>query len=802
MRHLLTATVGIFSVSFFPVLPPLALLLLMALCTLLTWYCRQYLLLCLLLGIEYGSLYGHYLLQQQLPQALDGETFIIQGVVSDLPQYHDRAVRFQLIINTIVPENRHQQAVKGLLDKKVSLSWYSKGFEQKHAAIKIVTGDVVKLVVKLRRPRGFVNPGGFDYQGFLLQKGIVATGYVKADSRNQLLHNVCHQQQADLLLNPHCLRHSLAEHFSAYLSSSEAIGPFLGLLIGDKRLISQQQWLLLRDTGTIHLLAISGLHIGLAAVIGFLFMKPFIFLWMRITNSNRGMVLAHLSSILFALTYSLLSGFSLPTQRACIMVILIHGFWLLRLNTQPWLFITIAVFVVAIIDPLAAYSSSFWLSFLAVVVLLYCFRAYAMDKRQQQFAGIQHYLLSLFKAQWVVTLGLLLPGLLLLGGASVASPVANSIAVPFISLVIVPLLLLSILSLPLSLPVLPPLSEWAAGIAIHGLEYLFYFLEWILKVLPGFWFFDRGPLGLWQWLPAVVGIVMMLAPRGVPRHYFIGCLCLLPLAFPSRSNTPLELTFLEVGQGTAIVVKTPEHSLVYDVGRRFSQRFDSGEHIVAPYLLRSGRSSINYLMLSHGDSDHVGGKAGLLAKIQVDKILSGQPDRVAGEQCQAGQQWQWEQVSFTVLWPTQAYLQSAGINSNNYSCVLLLDYQGYRFLLPGDIDGIVEAQLLAVLPRNIDVLLVPHHGSRSSSHSDWVDHLRPRHAVFTAGFYNPYGHPHPTVVERYQQRGAIVHHTGRQGAVSFRVTPDQKLVVSRERQNNRRYWYDNETTDSTLALVD
>ncbi|MEO0443563.1 MAG: DNA internalization-related competence protein ComEC/Rec2 [Pseudomonadota bacterium] len=791
MHYLLAATVGIFSVSFFPRLPPPALLLVVGLLVPLAFYLRRYRAVCLLLGVLYGSLFGHYVIMGQLPQALSGQSFVVTGVVVGLPEHREKVLRFELLINKIEAaqadqDQADQEQVAHLLNKKLSLSWYRHGLIQKDGHLKLATGDVVQLSVKLRRPRGFVNPGGFDYQRFLLQKGIVATGYVKKDPANTVLYNRCQQRLWYSLHKIDCKRASLAEHFSAYFTSHQTIGPFLGLLTGDKRFITHQQWVLLRDTGTIHLLAISGLHIGLSAIMGFFFAKPWVFLWMWITKSNAGMAFAHLSSIAFALGYSMLSGFSLSSQRACIMVILVHIFWFLRSTSQPWLFVVIALLLIAILDPLAVHSSSFWLSFSAVIILLYCFSAYPRDKKAAALRRSGLYLAGLFKAQWVITLGLLIPSLLLLGGFSLSSPIANSVAVPFISLVIVPLLFIALMTLGLS----PVLSELSATLAIYGLASLFHFLEWIMHMLPGFWFFDRGALDLWQLLPGMVGIAVMLSPKGIPRRYCMGLLCCLPLVLPARSHVAFALTFFEVGQGTAIVAKTPEHSLVYDVGLRFSSRFDSGEHIVAPYLLRSGRPVIDKLILSHGDSDHVGGKAGLLSRVSVEQIVTGEPNRVDGSQCVAGQAWRWNAVSFKILWPTESYLQQTHSNSNNRSCVLLIDYNGHTFLLPGDIDTSVEAQLLSSLPKDIDVLLVPHHGSRSSSHMDWVKHLRPQHVVFAAGFYNPYGHPHPAIVERYRQAGSTIHHTGKHGALRFIIAAEQKMIVRRERQKSRRYWYD------------
>ncbi|MBX2810008.1 MAG: MBL fold metallo-hydrolase, partial [Cellvibrionaceae bacterium] len=240
------------------------------------------------------------------------------------------------------------------------------------------------------------------------------------------------------------------------------------------------------------------------------------------------------------------------------------------------------------------------------------------------------------------------------------------------------------------------------------------------------------------------------------------------------------------------------HQLVYDVGRNFSERFDSGEHIVAPYLLRLGYSEIDRLLISHGDSDHAGGVLGLQRLIAVDDVVAGEPEKSPGKQCVRGQHWHWDDVHFTVLWPSAEFLQHykpgrKNDTSNNLSCVLHIHYRDQAILLTGDIENTVERRLLDTLAP-VTILLAPHHGSNTSSHSAWLAQLQAEYVVFSAGYHSPYGHPHPEVVKRYQQTGASLFDTGKDGAIRFTFAPGdpnkhQPWQLERWRLDYGRYWY-------------
>lgn len=789
MIYCLAGALGIFSVSFFPYLPNTWVFsfLLFTLCILL-WR-RYWLLFTCVLGVVYGAGFGVYLLDNQLPLKLDGEHFLVTGRVMGLPETSEKGQRFQLQVDTLTLVENPDNHLTQMQGKKINLSWYHYSRSKPNSPL-VKSGDYWHLQVKLRRPRGLVNPAGFDYQRYLLQKNIMATGYVRTSSENQFEGNHCRFYQTD------CWRAHLREKFShstllffdQAVVQVEMLGPLLGLMLGNRQLINQEQWRLLRNTGTIHLMAISGLHIGLAALMGYAFgqfIRRVIQLLLPYYNL---FALPALSSIIFSLFYSVLAGFSLPTLRAFIMVTVFHIYIMLRSYVSPWVMLSVALLVIALLDPLAVYSQGFWLSFLAVSVLLLGFSGYRpgtpWEQRSVLVEAIVKCINRSLKAQVVITLGLLLPSIILMQGVSLSSPLANLFAIPWVSFCTVPLLFISLLTFPLSLFI----SHYCFALAGMSLHWLFQYLEWIDSIALPFWNFDRGPISFLAVVLAFIGILWMLLPKGVPRRW-LGCILCLPIFFPQVENYPLRVTFLDAGQGTAVVVETKNHQMVYDTGREFSERFNIGEHVLAPYLMSQGHSSNDLLVVSHADSDHAGGMNGLLRYINFSKIISGEPGEVNAKPCIAGDSWRWDGVEFSVLWPESNHL----LKGNNASCVIMMKYGGNSILLPGDIEKKVERQLLATYDlSDVTIVMAPHHGSRSSSHLQWVEYLNPQIVVFTAGHNNAYNHPHPQVISRYEKQGTRSLNTAHQGAIRFTFTKNGGFEHEVWRKNYRNYWHEQE----------
>ncbi|MGH1485006.1 MAG: DNA internalization-related competence protein ComEC/Rec2 [Cellvibrionaceae bacterium] len=796
MRYLFCITLGIFSVSYFPWLPNLIVLLIAApLICLALFYYRYFCILALCIGATYSIVWGHITIGQQLPVHLDGKSFFVEGTVVGLPHsFHNKkgqhVNKFQLKIKYIVHSHLDTSnlPVTGMENKKIALSQYSSA----HSPLShIKTGDYILAKVKLKRPRGFVNPANFDYQLHLLQQNIMATGYVRKNQLNQKVDNRCHMFFID------CWRDQLRYKFLAVFDKHKELaelkdmrGLALGLLVGDKQLMSKEQWSLLKDTGTIHLLAISGLHIGLMAVIGFFLGRFFTKLFQILHPISCLHWLPSVLSILFATLYSCFAGFSLPTQRALIMVVVYHLFLIFYRKANPWLLFVVSLLIVAVVSPLSVHSQGFWLSFLAVAVLIFGFSGYRVKWRPDMGYLQKLYLpiTGLVKAQWLITIGLFLPGILLLQGVSLSAPLANIIAVPFVSLITVPLLFLSAFLLFFS----ESLFVEVLYLTTVSLEILSFLLQKIQWLSLEFWSLGSAYLSLLGAAVIAIGIISFILPKGFFPRY-IGLFCLFPLLTVNNSMEDLiRLTFLDVGQGTSVVVETKDHQLVYDTGRYYSERFDTGQHIIAPYLIHHGYQDIDLLVVSHSDHDHSGGTAGLLSLIDAHQYYSGEPDSSNSIQCQAGQQWQWDEINFSVLWPTAEFLQSKNRSSNNMSCVLLIEVHGQTILLTGDIEEKVEREMLKLYPfeNNIDIILIPHHGSQTSSHLQWVKTLKPLYSIATAGYKNRYNHPDKTVVERYSNEGSKVLATATEGALQFRLNTDRQWHIQGWRKDYSRYWYD------------
>jgi len=819
-KGLLATSVGILLVSYLPELPPWYWLVVLAVAAIsCLYFCRVFSSLRNvwwvlgggLLGVIWGIGYGYYLKSVQLPPDLEGQTFIVTGTVTGLPRDDQLKQRFTLRVETALTDQR-QVLLAEAFPQQLLLSWYK--------SPTVTPGERWQLKVKLKRPRGFVNPAGFDYQAWLLRQGLGATGYVRHSDINQRLGTpggeliararMSLQQWLSGPDNQQPVGKSTvsATNVSANDHLSRLNGLLIALLIGERSQISTAQWQLLQQTGTNHLIAISGLHIGLVAGIGYWLGKGvgacFNLMFPRIT----AVLVGSLVSLLLAWFYAALAGFSLPTRRALIMVALVQLALLARRTPTSPYHLALALLAVLLFDPLAGLDLGFWLSFAAVGWLLYAFVG-RIDKttsrnrgihpesvairlshnREAKFARLRDFT----SAQLVVAVGLLLPSLLLVNGVSLIAPLANLVAIPLVTILVVPPLLFAA-SLFLLFGATGGAVELALKTSQWAVNSLWRWLQWLQSTTgEGVWYPDTGMSPIYL----VVGLfaaALLLMPRGIPGRW-LGGVGLLVALFPQHhTQAPLTLTFLDVGQGLALVVEARAKTLVYDTGPSYSDRFNAGAGIIAPYLKQQGIHHIDTLVVSHGDGDHAGGLRGLLTEIPVSRLLMGEPRRTPlhryGENCHRAAPWEWQGVFFEVLSIPSGSRKENLQTGNNRSCVLYIRYGSVQILLPGDIEAEMERELLQFHPwlSRVDLLVAPHHGSITSSTEAFIKRLVPVYVVYSTSFNGRYGHPHKTVATRYQAAGAQAFNTALDGAIQFRWYSQQALQVKRWREQGKRYW--------------
>jgi competence protein ComEC len=763
---MISIATGISLVCFCPALPaPEVVFITLVLSFLLSMTLRLRLPGLLMLGAAWGCIYGYSIIESQLPTSFEGKELWVQGIVVNLPEtYIERGKvvqRFELSISEpvcVAPSECHH----GL--KQVRLKWYD--FHHQYAEL-IKPGQSWRLLVKLKRPYGMANPGGFDYQSWLVQQGVGATGYVRDASANQLLS--VKRWTIDRL------RWQVAVMMESNLSHLTHLNLLKALLIGDKRGVSRQQWDLFAGTGTTHLMVISGLHVGLVSALVFIVMRYMVQLCLPRASAE---VWAGVITIASALIYALAAGFSLPTQRAFIMITVAMLAIISRRHIVASQALVTAFLICLIVDPLAPISLSFWLSFAAVGCIFYG----SVGRRQASRNTTQ-----LILSQYVVFIGLFPVLAILLGQVSFLSPLANTVLVPLFSLLIVPgNLLAALLSL---------LSESLAGLIWHGLDVLLSYSLFYLELLYRYGESAVIPLStkpLMVKLLALTAVMIVLLPKGVPNKYF-GFVLLLPLFFyrpPLLMEGALRLTVLDVGQGLAVVMKTRDHSLIYDMGPQLGRDFDAGSSAILPFMQHQGISHVDTVVVSHADSDHAGGWRSVVNRVPVSRLFYGEPvtPLIANSQfCLEGQHWTWNGVAFQFLHPRVS--DSIEI-SNNRSCVLMVTAGEISFLLPGDIDQSTEMTLLErhKISLAATVLLAPHHGSASSSSWPFIKQVSPQIVVFSHGYRNQFGHPREDVVDRYQQLGSQIYSTSESGAISFEVNNGRLKKPIQYRKLDNRYW--------------
>ncbi len=695
-----------------------------------------------------GFLYAAAMAQIRLADALspewEGRDAVVEGVISSLPVSGDQADRFEFSVKKVVT---HGAAIP----EKILLSrYFEPGLAPLHA------GQKWRFMVRLKRPHGNVNPHGYDYEGRLLEEGIRATGYV----RNGVLLDGFVPSPGTLIERA---REEIRARVLQKLGNLPHAGVIAALVMGDQRSISGEEWQTFRRTGVIHLMSISGLHVTMIAGLAAFLCH---FLWRR----SRQLLLmiparkaAAVAGLLAAFFYSLLAGYAVPTQRTVYMLAVVAAsFWSGRANS-PFSVLCWSLFVVILVDPWAVLAPGFWLSFLAVFLIL------QVGSGRIARPGI---LYSWISVQWAMTVGLVPTLLIFFGQISLVSPFANAVAIPLVSFVVVPLALLGAVFTPLLL-----LSQ-ACFFPLMVL------LEWMEKLPDAVWVQHSPPA--WSVPVAFLGILLILLPRGVPSRW-LGGFFLLPmfLVLPEIPGS-MRVAVLDVGQGLSVVVQTRHHALLYDAGPAFSKFSDSGNRVIIPYLRGEGVGRLDAMVLSHDDTDHTGGAASVRADIPVSGTIASFPVP-SGMRCRKGQSWNWDGVGFEMLSPESSGLpKSAGKNSS--SCVLRIAADQGAVLLAGDIERSVESRLAEGGKVHAEVLVVPHHGGASARSPSFAKEVSPRYAVFTVGYRNRFGHPKREIVSLYAASGAEILRTDRDGALLFDFT-GKGILVRSWRRERARYWY-------------
>lgn len=708
-------------------------------------------------------LYNEYRINQriqaQLPSELESLTLDVEGRVSSQVEVGREFKRF-----LFQPDQWYGERVdnwdfrQGLW----RLSWRTQDA--------VSPGTRWRLQVRLKRPRGFVNPGGFDYQAWLLSQNIVASGYIVHAEEIDAAPDTRQRKMRD------SWRHIFLAKLDQQLHDLRYRNLVWALLTGDKSLISAGEWQLFQQTGTVHLMAISGLHIGLVAGLflfwGRLIFRPLCF-WFSLRTYH---VMCHAVALSAAAYYAFLAGFSVPTQRALFCLMLVSLVILLGRRTSYLRLLLLVAVAILLVNPFAGLLPGFWLSFTAVASLVF-----ALANRYP--AG--HKLRRFGQAQIVVTMALL-PFLAAFAlPIAFVSPLANTLAIPLLTFCILPCLMFGSIAFLLGFH-----AEWIFGIADV-------FLAWCLSALHWFAHFPLFVVAASSsiFLLLLTLVIALLAPKALCFRAAAG-IALAAFIYSqwfAKVNHP-SLTVLDVGQGLSTVVRAKDYTLVYDLGARFSETFSIASRVLLPYLQQRKVTAVDVLVVSHADNDHAGAFSEFVDSTKVKTIYSGQTQALGlseANQCSKALAPFFSthgDVQYEFLWPDNVL--GSMLKSNNRSCVLLMRYRQYVVVFAGDIEKQVEYQLLgdARLPRDVDILIAPHHGSNTSSTEALINRLQPKHVVFSAGYKNRYRHPASKVVKRYALHGVQQWNTAYHGALTFEFGED-KLTVRASRCDGVRRWY-------------
>ena len=723
-----------------------------------------------LLGYLWAATFATIRLNNELPIDWQQKNINVVGVIATLPEITEKGERFQFDV-----EKTLTQGAK--VPKHISLNFYGES-NTPSTVNHFHAGERWQFSVKLKRPHTTYNPHGYDFEGWALENNIRAMGSISNKSGYKKLNNFVWRPG---YLVEHW-REKVGDHITQTLANKPYAGVIRALVVGDDSQITQAQWSVYLRTGVNHLMSISGLHItmlaGLAFAIAAFIWRRIPFLVLRMPTRKAATIIG----LVVAVLYALLAGMSVPTQRTLYMLITFAAALLFSRNLAISRALAIALIVVVLLDPWATISAGFWLSFSAVAVI-----AYVSVGR----LAATHWLREAINTQWAVTIGLLPLLIVIFGQSSIVSPLANAFAIPIISLVVVPLAIAGSL---IHVDFILQVAHFILEICMQGLTWLATLPTWQQAAPP-----------MWAMATAIFGVLWLLLPNGFPQRW-LGLILLLPLFFvssPRPMQGAMQVAVLDIGQGLSVIVKTANHTFLYDAGPKYNEQSDAGGRIVVPYLRGEGIKKLDGFMVSHNDIDHSGGAPSVLAQIPVGWFASSFTESdsfilpPSALKCFAGQHWLWDGVSFEVLYPSWQSYDDERLSDNNRSCVVKVTSQFGSILLTGDIEEIAETRLLEANIDKVhsDVLVAPHHGSKTSSTIGLVQAAGAKHVIFTVGYLNRFKHPKPMIEKRYVESGAQLYRSDYNGALLIdfmpktNVQPNMQILTWRQAQP--RYWHDN-----------
>lgn len=709
---------------------------------------------------------------QALAPGLQGQDIELTGTVASLPRRGEQGWAFDFEVQSASSHGRDVT-----VPQRVRLSWRT--VDDEPEATKVRPGQRWRWTVRLRRPHGLFNPHGFDAELWMWEQGLGATGYVKAGRKAappQLLEQTwaypmeqARQRARDALL--------------ARVDDERAAGVMVALLAGDQASITQEDWNTFRLTGVAHLVSVSGTHVTMFATLAVWLVGG---LWRVLAGVRPALlwrvpvpVAAGAGGVALAALYALFAGWGVPAQRTVLMLATVVA---LRLSARrwPWPMVwLLAMNVVVCLDPWALLQPGFWLSFVAVGVLF----ASAWSVMEGA-GGWRTRLWELLRTQAVVTVALTPLTLLLFGQVSLVGLLANLAAIPWVTLLVTPLAMLGVL-----LPWLWTLGAWTVQAMLHVLE--------AMAAWPGA-AMERAALPQILALLAVAGGVLLVLrlPWGWRAW---GALLAWPALVYQPPRPPqggYEALAADVGQGSAIIVRTATHTLLFDTGPPMGAQADTAQRVLLPWLRALGDRP-DMVVVSHDDIDHSGGLPTLATAYPKAEFRTsfdtGERTPIPAVPCVAGERWVWDGVPFEFLHP-QAGDEALGWSDNALSCVLLVGEGDTATLLTGDIPMAQETRLALQRPDlRAAWLVAAHHGSKTSSGPVWLNTVQPRWAVVQAGYRNRYGHPAPVVVRRFEARGIEWVNTADCGAATWRSWAPAKPTCYREAAG--RYWNDRPASD-------